>query len=147
MEESPRKKRRRSEEPRAGSSLMDTAREGFVRHLALAKWREIEDIRESLGCDWTRAVSEAGQFPGRGPYRALWARRWQEQVLPHATGTDSGALFAAVERAVAAALQDEGEQRKNRGDRPLDEDPEYREFLGGLFRQLSRASSEELELS
>ena len=114
-----RRKRRKNGMPK-GKEFMDAAREAFVRYVALEKWREIEDIRETLGFDWLRAATEAGRFPARGPYQPLWLRKWEEIVLPEATGTDAGSLFAAIEKAISAALHDEEEERKNRGERPLD---------------------------
>jgi hypothetical protein len=128
-----------------GKEFMDAAREAFVRYVALAKWREIQDMRETLGFDGLRAARDAGQFPGRGPYQALWARRWQERVLPEATGADPGRLFAAIEGAVGAALRDEEAQRTARADRPLEEDPEYKGFLDAALERLFRETAGELE--
>jgi hypothetical protein len=118
---------------------MDVAREAFVRYLALEKWREIRDTSETLGVDWTRAALESARFPGRGSYQALWVRRWQEHLTREATAADAGALFAAIERAVAAALHDEEEERKRRGAPSLDEDPEYRTFVGRTLERLRQA--------
>ncbi|MBI4561439.1 MAG: hypothetical protein HY724_05290, partial [Candidatus Rokubacteria bacterium] len=69
MEERRKKKGERKRDRAEGKEFMDAAREGFVRYVALEKWREIEDMRETLGFDWARAAKEAGQFPGRGPYQ------------------------------------------------------------------------------
>lgn len=127
--------------------FMDAAREAFVRYTALEKWREIEDMRETLGFDWPQAAQEAGQFLGRGSYQPLWVRRWEAEVLPQAAGTDAGRLFAAIETAIAAALRDEEEKRKIRGDRPLDEDPEYKAFIDTALENLFREQAGELEPS
>lgn len=124
---------------------MDAAREAFIRYLALEKWREIEDMRETLGFDWATAAREAARFLSRGPYQPLWVRRWEEQVFPQATGTDPGKLFAAIEESVTAALRDEEEERRTRGDRPLDEDPEYKSFLDASLERLFREQAGELE--
>ena len=124
---------------------MDAAREAFIRYVALEKWREMEDARETLSFDWKGAAREAGKFLSRGPYQPLWVRRWEEQVLPEAAGTDPGKLFAAIEKSVAAALHDEEEERKARGDRPLDEDPEYKTFLDASLERLFREQAGELE--
>jgi len=138
----PRPGRRRPKRERVeGQSFMDVVREAFVRYVALEKWREVQDLRETLGLDAVGAAREAGTFLGRGPYGALWARRWEELVLPQAAATDPGRLFAAVEGAVASALRDEEAERKLRGDRPLDEDPEYKAFVdAGLGRFLGEAA-------
>ena len=124
---------------------MDAAREAFVRYLALEKWREMDDMRETLGFDWARAARESARFFNRGPYQPLWTRRWEEQVLPETAGKDPGKLFAAIEESLAAALRDEEEERRARGDRPLDEDPEYKSFLDASLERLFREQAGELE--
>ena len=141
-----RRKRRRDGTPKS-KEFMDAAREAFVRYVALEKWREIEDMRETLGFDWTRAAQEAGQFLGRGQYQPLWIRRWEEQVMPQAEGNDAGQLFAAIETAIAAALRDEEEERRIHADRPLDEDPEYKAFIDAALENLFREQAGELEPS
>lgn len=126
---------------------MDVTREAFVRYVALGKWREIEDLRETLGVDWARAAAEAGQFPGRGRYHRLWAARWQEYVRPEPGEADAGRLFASIEQAIAAAVRDEEAERRARGDRPLEEDPEYKEFVDAALEKLLRETAGELEQS
>ena len=145
MEERRKKKGDRKRDRAEGKEFMDAAREAFVRYVALEKWREIEDMRETLGFDLARAAKEAGHFVGRGPYQQLWVRRWEEQVLLQATGTDPGRVFAAIEGAIAAALRDEEGERRNRGDRPLDEDPDYKEFVDAALEKLFREQAGELE--
>ena len=115
--------------------FMDAAPEAFVRDLALDRWRDYEALRETLG-DARQALAEAGLFPGRGPYRPLWERIWREQVVAPMPPLDAR-LFGVIEAAVSAALAEELTARQARGDRPLDEDPEYKAFidraLGNLF--------------
>jgi hypothetical protein len=124
-----------------GQSFMDVARESFVRYVALEKWRELEDLRETLGLDAAQAVREAEEFSRRGAYQGLWTLRWQERVVPQAADGDPGKLFAAIEAAIAAALRDEESERRARGDRPLDEDPEYKAFVDtALGRFLGEAA-------
>lgn len=146
MDERQKTKRDRKRDRAEGKEFMDVAREAFVRYVALEKWREIEDMRETLGFDWGRAVEEAGGFLGRGPYRALWVRRWREQVLPATNGAEAGTLFAAIEAAAAAALADEVAARNDRRDRPLEEDPEYKGFLDAALGKLWREAAGELGL-
>jgi hypothetical protein len=124
---------------------MDVTRQAFVRHLALDKWREIEDMRETLGFDWARAAEEACQFLSRGTYAPLWVRKWQSDVLPATPAGDPGKIFAAIERALAGALRAEEEERRNRGDRPLDEDPEFKAFVDQGVEKLLRQQAGELE--
>ncbi len=138
-------RRRRTRERVEGMSFMDVAREAFVRHLALDKWRDVEDLREANGFDLPTAVREAGAFPERWPYHDAWRRRWVEHVLPAAAVGDPAAVYAAVEAAVAAALGDEEAERAARGDRPLAEDPQYRRFIDHALGRLAREARGGLE--
>ncbi|MGH7794309.1 MAG: hypothetical protein ACREQ2_05345 [Candidatus Binatia bacterium] len=135
----PKKKRRKHRGERvAGNAFMDTVRPAFIRWLALEKWREVEDLRATLGLDLGQAVNEAGRFPGRRRYQRLWVAQWKAEVRPDATGTDSGSVFAAIERATAAAVQEEEAERKLSGDRPFEEDPEYKAFVDRNLERLLR---------
>lgn len=131
-----RKRRERVE----GHAFMDVVREAFIRWVALEKWREIEDLRDAAGLPWPQALDEAGRFLSRGRYQPLWVARWKERV--EGTSTDPGAVFAAIERAVAEALRDEESERKARGDRALEEDPEFKGFVDASMERLIRASRE-----
>ncbi|MBI4241276.1 MAG: hypothetical protein HY613_06130 [Candidatus Rokubacteria bacterium] len=144
MEGQRRKRRDRRRDRVQGQAFMDAAREHFVRYVALEKWREIGDMRETLGFDWERAVQEAGTFLQRGRYASLWVQTWREHVLPQALDADPGKLFAAIEEAIAAALRAEEDERKIRGDRPLDEDSEYKTFLDTALEKLLRQTGAEL---
>jgi hypothetical protein len=135
----PRGKKGKRHGPRVGGdAFMDTVRPAFIRWLALEKWREVEDLRATLGIDLRQAVREAGQFPGRGRYQLLWVAQWKAEVRPDASGTDSGSVFAAIERAMAAAIRDEESERKLQSDRPLEEDPEYKAFIDRNLERLLR---------
>ena len=144
MEGRRRKRGDRRRDRVEGQAFMDAAREHFVRYVALEMWREIGDMRETLGFDWERAVQEAGTFLQRGRYASLWVRTWQERVLPRAQDADPGKLFAAIEGAIATALHEEEAERKLCGDRPLEEDPEYKAFLDTAIEKLLRQTGAEL---
>ncbi|HEY7555814.1 MAG TPA: hypothetical protein VIH18_13510 [Candidatus Binatia bacterium] len=135
----PNKKRRKSRGERvSGNAFMDTVRPAFIRWFALEKWREVEDFRTTLGFSLEQALQEAGRFPGRGPHEPLWVAQWQREVCSETREQDSGAVFAAIERAVAVALQQEEAERKSSGDRPLEEDPEYKSFVDRNLERLLR---------
>ena len=135
----PRRKKRKREGPRVGGdAFMDTVRAAFIRWRALEKWREVEDLRATLGYDVGPALEEAGQFLSRGRYQAIWVARWKAEVRPEVTGMDAGSLFAAIEKAVAAALDEEEAERKASGDRSLEEDREYKNFVDTALERLLR---------
>jgi hypothetical protein len=135
----PRKRKRgRRRERVEGNAFMDTVRAAFIRWMALEKWREVEDLRATLGFDLGQAVNEAGQFPSRGRYQLLWVSRWKLDVCPDAAAKDSGSLFAAIEQAVATAVHEEEAERKLQSDRPLEEDPEYKGFVDRNLERLLR---------
>ena len=115
---------------------MDTVRTAFVRWVALEKWREVEDLRATLGSDLAQAVNEAGKFPSRGRYQPLWIACWKAEVRPEVTGTEPGGVFKAIEQAVATAVAEEEAERKARGDRALDEEPEYKAFVDTAIERL-----------
>jgi hypothetical protein len=132
----PRRKKRRRKGTSEAASFMDTVRAAFIRWMALEKWREVEDYQATLGMELKRAIEEAGRFPGRGRYEPLWIAQWKGEVRLEATGDDPGQLFAAIERAVAAALREEEAQRKTAGDPALDEDLEYKTFVDSALERL-----------
>lgn len=134
----PRRKTRRRKGTSEANSFMDTVRSAFVRWVALEKWREIDDLRTTLGMELEQAVDEAGGFPGRGRYRRCWTARWKAEVRAETIGGDPGSLFAAIEKAVSAALADEEAERKAGGDRPIEEDPEYKAFVDTALERILR---------
>ena len=132
----PRRKKRKG--TIEASSFMDTVRDAFIRWLALEKWREIDDLRTTVGLDLAQAIDEAGHFPNRGRYRQIWVAQWKAELRSEITGTDPGSLFGAIEKTVAAALAEEVAERKANGDRPLEEDPEYKGFVDTAIERLLR---------
>jgi len=132
----PRRKKPRRKGTSEAASFMDTVRAAFIRWRALEKWREVEDYRETLGMELKRAIEEASRFPARGRYEPLWIAQWKAEVRLETTGNGPGQLFAAIERAVAAALGEEEAQRKAAGDPALDEDPEYKAFVDSALERL-----------
>lgn len=139
-------RRARRDQRVEGQSLIDVAREAFIRHLALDRWRDVAELRETCGLPLAQALEEAGRFLERWPYQDLWRRRWEEEVLPLAPGPEQpGLLFGAIERATARAIEDEEAERRRRGDRPLAEDPAYLTFLAGAYGKLQREAAGGLE--
>ncbi|MGH7834146.1 MAG: hypothetical protein ACREQK_10915 [Candidatus Binatia bacterium] len=136
----PRKKNRKRRGQRVqDSSFMDTVRAAFIRWLALEKWRELDDLRTTLGMELEQAIEDAGRFPNRGRYERLWIERWKAEVRLEIAGADAGAIFGAIEKAVAAAVEEETAERKANGDPPLEEDSEYKTFVDSALERLLRA--------
>jgi hypothetical protein len=117
---------------------MDTVRLAFVRWVALEKWREVEDLRATVGLDLGQAIAEAARFPNRGRYQQIWAAHWKEELRPEIIAADAGSIFAAIERAVGAALDEEEAERKANSDRALEEDREYKAFVDTALERLLR---------
>lgn len=134
----PRRKNRKRKGTSEASSFMDTVRAAFIRWVALEKWRELEDLRTTVGMDLEQAIDEAGHFPSRGRYREIWARQWKAELGSQINPSDSGSLFAAIEKAVGAALAEEEAERKAGGGRPLEEDLEYKAFVDSALERLLR---------
>ena len=116
---------RKKQGRRKGKEFMDAALDAYVRYLALEKWREVTDLQETLDMDAAQAVREAGHFPERGAYRAVWERHWQEQVV----WETQEPLFGRIEAAVRAAMGEERALRQQRGDLLLEDTLAYKAFL------------------
>ncbi|MGH7399299.1 MAG: hypothetical protein ACRELW_17375 [Candidatus Rokuibacteriota bacterium] len=128
-----------------GKEFLDVAREAFVRHLALDKYREMEDMKATLDFDDAGAAEDACTFLERGPYRMIWRRHWQAIVVPAAAQSSGAALLPAVEQALSAALAEEEQARQAQGDRPLDEEPEYKRFIDRSMDRLHHEACGEIE--
>lgn len=113
---------------RKGKEFMDAAIDAYVRDLALEKWRQVTDLQESLGIDIAQAVRDAGCFPERGPYRNIWERWWQMEVVA-AAAAPASPLLGCIEVAVDGALKEEIIARGQRGDATLEDTLDYKAFL------------------
>ncbi|GIX46342.1 MAG: hypothetical protein KatS3mg131_0553 [Candidatus Tectimicrobiota bacterium] len=118
---------------RQGKEFMDAALDAYIRHLALEKWREVTDLQEALGPEPLQALRAAGDFAPRGPYRAIWERWWQAQVVE---GEASAPLLGRIEAAVRGALHEERQARRQCGDVALEDTRDYKAFLDQALGQL-----------
>lgn len=133
--------RRRSK----SKEFMDAALDAYIRHEALSLWRVFSEARELAPDAAPQALlSRLGQFDRRGEYAALWNGPWQARVLPAAAG-DDGTVFGALEAAVASAVHDERAARLERGDRPLEDLPDYNAFIDRALDRLLEEASGEIE--
>ncbi|HEX9844629.1 MAG TPA: hypothetical protein VGC20_17850 [bacterium] len=124
--------------------FMDVALDGYVRDLALRRWREFEDLSEVYDHDVERALEEAGAFPAASSYRPLWQESWQRHVWP-GPEEKTGPLFGRIEAAVREALLRERELRLERGEPTIEDTPGYQEFVGRALGRLLEEASGEIE--
>jgi hypothetical protein len=127
-----------------GKEFMDAAIDAYIRHLALEKWREVTDLQESLGVDVVQAVRDAGSFLERGPYRNIWERWWQTQIVAVAAPPDSP-LFGTIEAAVKGALTEEITARRQQGDALLEDTLAYKTFLDRALNHLFEEEAGSIE--
>lgn len=127
---------------RKSKEFMDAALDAYIRHLALEKWREINDLRESSGMSPREALREAGRFPERGPYRQLWTRRWEEEV---SADSSTGALFEQIETVVREALEEEIRQRKACADPSIEDTLGYKRFIDHALERLFNEAAGTIE--
>ncbi|MFQ5830284.1 MAG: hypothetical protein ACE5JD_14170 [Candidatus Methylomirabilia bacterium] len=126
---------------RKGKGFVDVVHDGFIRYTALRKWREVEGMI-AAGTSTEVVLQEAGRFPERGRYRAIWEECWEAHVRREAQRSP---LVGAIEAAVGEAVERETEERKRNGDRALDEGPDFKEFIDGAFERLFAEEAETLE--
>ena len=125
------------------SHFMDVAIDGYIRDLALHRWRDFEDLSETHG-DPERALEEAGAFQEAGPYRPLWQEAWRKHVSPGRQPRPMH-LFGCMEAAVREALLAEMAQRAAGGDVTIEDTPGYKEFVARALNRLLEEASGEIE--
>ena len=123
--------------------FMDVAMDGYIRDVALHRWREFEDLSEAHG-DPERAMEEAGVFPQAGPYGELWQAAWRKHVWPGQQPRPMH-LFGCMEAAVREALTAEIAERAERGDVTVEDTPGYKEFVARAMNRLLEEAAGEIE--
>jgi hypothetical protein len=143
----PRRKERKKGRRGAPKSkeFMDAALDAYIRYEALRMWRRIELVkRSSPEIAPGEAARLAGNFDERFPYAPLWAGPWEREVLA-AAAIPAGVAFANVESAMRAAVQDERKARLDQGDEPLEDLPDYNDFIDGALGRLMEETRGEKE--
>ncbi|MFQ5898174.1 MAG: hypothetical protein ACE5JN_08000 [Candidatus Methylomirabilia bacterium] len=136
-----RERRKKQPSKRKSKGFVDAVYDGYIRHVALSKWREVQGML-AAGTPAQVVLREVGQFPERGCYRAIWEECWQA----HLRGREEASpLVGAIEALVRDALEREREERKRTGDRPLDEEADFKGFVDGAFEQLFAEEAGSLE--
>ncbi len=133
--------RRRSK----NKEFMDAALDAFIRYEALALWREFSAARVAEpGAPPAALLTRVEPSGLRGRYAALWASAWQTHVLPAAGGND-GVLYGALESAVSEGVHAERTARLEGADQPLEDLPDYNQFIDRALGQLLAEASGENE--
>jgi hypothetical protein len=138
------RRRRGKRGRRKNKEFMDAALDAYIRHLALEKWREVNDLREAADLDSAQAVGEVGHFHERGVYRDLWERCWQREVVAQITGP-MASLLGCIEIAIQGAVREEIEARQQCGDVTLEDTPAYKRFLDLALDRLFEEEAGSLE--
>ena len=138
----PRISKRRGRK-RRGTQFIDVAFDGYIRYLALDKWRIIDEAISLNGLSMEQAYQEAGDFQERGPYAPLWTRRWAVQKA--ASVESSAHPLAWIETALRSALEEEREARKAKADPSIEDTLHYKAFMDQAMESLLEEASGEIE--
>ena len=133
------KKRRRSK----NKEFMDAALDAFIRDQALQKWNEVDGLWGGAGVDLVQAVKSSSEFLDKGPYREIWGRWWQQQVVQ--VQEVSVSLFAKIENAVRGAVMEERDARKRQQNTQLEDSSIYKEFISRQMEHLLFEAGGEIE--
>lgn len=127
-----------------GKHFMDAVTDGYIRDMALEKWREIDDMVDTLGMKLGEAVVEAGGFSARGPYRELWQKWWRREVREQGE-LEPDMLMERIEAAVRGALNEEVARRASEGEPTIEDTPHYTAFVARAMETLLEDGEGEIE--
>ena len=130
---------------RRGAHFMDAAMEGFVRDLALHKWREIEGLLGDPELELPQVLEMAGQFMVFGAYHGLWEKHWKSH-LSDLGDISEGKLYEKVEQAIREALYEERELRIKAGGETVEDTRLYQEFVARAMGVLYEETEGEMEM-
>ena len=139
-----RSRRRGRGGKRKGRQFMDAAMDGYIRDMALDRWREVDDLISTRAIDLDEAVTEAGRFAARGPYQPLWEGWWRREVTDHGL-LEPDNLMERIEAAVRGALHEESAGRAEAGQPTVEDTPHYIAFVGRAMNNLLEDSEGEIE--
>ena len=111
MSEVRNKYRRKKRGKSKNKEFMDAALDAFIRDQSLQKWHEVDGLRTGAEIDASQAVKSSSEFMVKGPYREIWRRWWQREVIDKEQGTKE-TLFAQIEKSVTGAVLEEREVRR-----------------------------------
>ena len=158
----PSRKRKYRGRKQKENHFMDAAMDGYIRNMALEKWRVCVDAMEVNGLSLATALRESGDFPERGAYREVWARWWEERVhavFPEDAAHGEDALhggdaayredaphpIASIEEAVRGALGEEALARESNGSPGIEDTLHYKTFVDAAMDNLLGEAAGEIE--
>ena len=123
---------------------MDAAMDGYIRDLALHKWREVDDLLDTAGLKLADAVDSAGSFLERLPYHGLWERAWRSELKGRGRLTRDN-LMERIEGAIRAALTEERRLRIDEGVATIEDTRHYQAFVERAMGRLLEEAGGEIE--
>ena len=144
MSEVRNKYRRKKRGKSKNKEFMDAALDAFIRDQSLQKWHEVDGLRTGAEIDASQAVKSSSEFMVKGPYREIWRRWWQQEVIDKEQGTIE-TLFAQIEKSVTGAVLEEREERKRYPDSLLEDSFEYKELIARQMEHLLFEAGGEIE--
>lgn len=119
--------------------------DGYIRDMALDKFREVEDLVETNGMKIPAALRSAAIFPERGPYFKVWGEWWKNEVLAGPKTVVMAKLLGPIEVAVRGALLEERERRVAADEPTIEDTLHYKAFVDRAMENLLDEASGEIE--
>ena len=134
------KKRKKSK----NKEFMDAALDAFIRDQSLQKWNEVQGLIAGAEIEQKEAVISSYEFFEKGPYREIWQRWWQDEVI----GTlddHNDHLYSKIENAIRNAVLEERDLRRQHPESLLEDSYEYKEFIARQMNHLLHEAGGEIE--
>ena len=134
------KKRKKSK----NKEFMDAALDAFVRDQSLQKWNEVQGLKAGADIDQKEAVKSSSEFFEKGPYREIWQRYWEDEVIGTLDDHHEH-LYSKIENAIRSAVLEERDLRGQHPDSLLEDSYEYKEFIARQMNHLLHEAGGEIE--
>ena len=123
---------------------MDAALDAFVRDQSLQKWNEVQGLIAGAKIEQKEAVKSSSEFFEKGPYREIWQRYWEDEVIGTLDDHHEH-LYSKIEHAIRSAVLEERELRREHPDSLLEDSYEYKEFIARQMNHLLHEAGGEIE--
>ena len=123
---------------------MDAALDAFVRDQSLQKWNEVQGLVAGAEIEQKEAVKSSSEFFEKGPYREIWQRCWQDEVIV-TLDDHQDHLYSKIENAIRSAVLEERDLRRQHPDSLLEDSYEYKEFIARQMNHLLHEAGGEIE--